>query len=299
MISEQWAQLLEPGLRAIFEEQRTALAAVAKAPMFFGTAPSTKAQEHFLSTGGMGDWTEYKGAIEYDEFDQLYKTSFTHTEYVRGFQVERKLVEDDQYNIINTRPRMLALGAMRTREKHAASVFNNAFSGSYLGGDSKALCASDHPLSPNRGGSQGNAGSTALSYDAIIATRILMRAYKDDRGELIPIAPDTLLVPPALEQTAVEIVKTLNNKPNTADNVVNFVSGFLRNVVVWDYLTDSNNWFLIDSAMAKMQLLWLDRVNLEFALNPLSDYQLTAQYRGYMRYSYGWTDWRWLYGHAV
>lgn len=93
-ISEQWAELLEPGLRQVFYTQRDALAATSRIPMLFNVIGSTKAQEHFLGVGGMGDWAEYRGAIEYDDFDQLYKTTLTHKEYVKGFKVERKLVDD-------------------------------------------------------------------------------------------------------------------------------------------------------------------------------------------------------------
>lgn len=298
-ISEQWAELLEPGLREIFEVQRDALAAESVIPKLFGGGSSTKAQEHFLGVGGMSDWDEYSGALNYDDIDQLYKTTLTHKEYVKGFKVERKLFDDDQYGIIKPRPRQLAISAMRTREKHAASVFNNAFSSSYTGGDSAALCANAHPLAPTHSSDTvDNAGSTALSAEAVSATREIMRAYVDDRAELMSINPDTLLVPPELAETA-NIIKGTDRKVGSADNDMNYAGSVIRQVIVWDYLTDANNWFLIDSAMAKDYLIWLDRVPLEFAMDPTSDFSLEARYRGYMRYSYGWSDWRWVYGHQV
>jgi len=296
-ISEQWAYLLEPGLRTIFNVQRDALAAASKIPMLFGAGTSSKAVEYFLGMGGMGDWAEYKGAIEYDDMEQGWRTTLTNVPYVKGFQIERELVDDDQYNVINQRPANLAISAMRTREKHAASVFNNAFSGSYLGGDAIALCGA-HPYSPGNATTQANNGTTALSYAAVDSTRQLMRAFVDDRGELVSVMPDTLLVPPELEETAWAIWRT-TNKVDTADAHANFISGFVRQVVVWDYLTDANNWFLIDSTLAKQQLHWLDRIPLEFAMDPTSDFNLVAKYRGYMRYTYGWSDFRWVYGHAV
>jgi hypothetical protein len=298
-ISAQWAELLEPGLRAIFNTQRDALVAESRIPALYNVVRSTKAQEHDLAMGGFGDWEQYAGRIEYDENDQLYKTTYTHVEYVRGFKVERKLVDDDLYNVINKRPAGLALSAVRTREKHAASVFNNAFDSSYTGGDSEPLCDAAHPLSPETGaGTHGNMGTTALDYDAVIATRKLMRTYVDDRNQLIPVNPNTILVPPELEDTAWEIVNTIN-KPGTADNDGNFVRSTGLRVIVWDYLTDENNWFLLDPALAKMYLNWFERVPLEFSMDPTSDFNLEAKFRGYMRYSYGFSDWRWVYGHQV
>ena len=298
MISEQWAELLEPGLRTLFEIQRTALATESRVPLLFNIQTSNKAAEHNLGIGGFGDWKEYKGRVEYDQFEKGFQTNYTHIEFIDGFKVARSLVDDDLYNVINPMPRGLAMAGMRKREKDAASVFNNAFSASYVGGDSVALCSASHPYSPSNATVQGNAGTTALSYDAVEATRKLMRAYKDDRGELVPISPDTLVVPPGLEETAWTVFNTVN-KPGTGNNDGNFVRSKLNKVIVWDYLSDTNNWFMVDSMLAKMYLNWYDRVPMEFAMDPTSDFSLEARFRGYMRYSYGWDDWRWIYGHNV
>jgi phage major head subunit gpT-like protein len=296
-LNENWAELLEPGLRMIFDVATGELAAQSKIPMLYNVTSSSKSAEHDLGVGSFGNWDEYTGAIEYDDAEQGYKTTYTHVEFARGFTVERKLVDDDQYNVINQMPRKLGIGAMRKREIDAASVFNNAFSSSFIGGDSVELCGA-HPYSPSNASTQDNSGATALSYDSVIATRKLMRSYEDDRGELVPINPNTLLVPPELENTAWEIVNSMN-KPGTADNDGNYVRSTGLQVVVWDYLTDANNWFMLDSGLAGMYLNWFNRVPLEFAADPTSDYTLMARYRGYMRYSYGWSDWRFVYGHEV
>jgi len=299
-ISEQWANLLEPGLRATFELQREALASKSLIPVLFGVTTSNKAKEEDLGIGGFGDWEEYEDAIQYDDNAEGYKTTFTHKEYAKGFVVERKLVDDDQYNIINKRPRGLALSAMRTREKHAASVFNNAFSDSYAGGDSVGLCSLLHPHSPSNASTQANEGTLSLTYANAVTVRQAMRAYTDDRGELIPINPRLILVPPELEETAVQICKTMRGPdsqvPGTADYKANLIAEHGIDYLVWDYLTDANAWFMIDPELAKLSLLWLDRKPLEFAMDPTSDFTLKARFRGYMRYSYGWNDWRWVYG---
>lgn len=294
-ISEQWANLLEPGLREVFFQTSQALAAQSRIPMLFDVINSTKAAEHFQSIGGMGDWSEYKGAIRYDDLEAGYLTTLTHAEYAQGFVIERKLVDDDQYSLFMDRPVELATSAMRTREKHAASVFNNAFSSSYPGGDGVALCSNSHPKSPGNAAVQDNSGTLSLSYANVSATRLLMQAMTDDRGNIIACNPDTLLVPPELEETANDIWKT-DNKVDTADRRANYVATYLRRVIMWPYLTDSNAWFLIDSAMARQALKWIDRVQLEFALDPTSNFRLESRWRGYMRYSYGFRDWRWVYG---
>jgi len=56
---------------------------------------------------------------------------------------------------------------------------------------------------------------------------------------------------------------------------------------------------MINKQMANMHLLWFWRVQPEIALDPSSDYNLVAKYRGYMRFSYGFDDARFIYGHEV
>lgn len=299
-ISENWAYLLDPGIRAIFEQQRAALAASSLLPVLFNVQTSSKAVEYDLGVGGMGDFEEYEGRIEYDDPEQLWRASYTHKEFVRGFKVERKLVDDDMYNIINRRPAALAMAAMRTREKHAASVFNNAFNASYTGYDGEPLCDNDHDYSPSRATYQDNYLTLALSYDNLVTARETMRAFEDDRGELIQVNPRLLLVPPELEGTANEIISTMrgqnSQQPDTANYVANLAQDRGIRYLVWDYLTDSNAWFLIDPDLGRLYLNWFDRVPLEMAMDPTGDYHLEARWRAYMRYSYGWSDWRFVIG---
>jgi hypothetical protein len=98
------------------------------------------------------------------------------------------------------------------------------------------------------------------------------------------------------EEMAWEIINA-SGKMSTADNDPNFWKGKYK-VLVWDYLTDSNNWFLIDSRYAKLFLKWFDRIPVEF--NKDKDFDtLISKFAAYMRFSMGWSDWRWLYGSAV
>ena len=292
--SEGFGYLLDPGLRKIFmdeydlpEGQRQNL---------FGIEKSNKAVEYDLGIGGTGDMQEFDGTIAYDDFKQQYRTSYSHKEWCKGMKIERKLVDDDQYSVINKRPAQLALVATRTQEKHASSIFNNAFNSTiFAGGDGLALCNSAHTFV---GGAQtvGNTGTTALSATAVEATRLLMRQFVDETGNLAIARGDTLLVPPQLEETAWEVVNS-SGKLDTADNNPNFNKGKYR-IIVWDYLTDSNNWFMIDSRMAKLYLKWFDRIPTEF--NKDKDFDTyVSKWSVYTRYSYGFSDWSWIYGHQV
>lgn len=300
MTREQFAAVTNLGLvlRSVFLDQITAIADTAQNDLMqlFNVQNSTRAVERNQGMGGFGDVPEHTGAIEYDSFDLLFQKTYEHKEYAQGLAVERKLIDDDEYGAIRRRAEMLGLAFDRTVYKHAAGVFNNAFSTTVLGGDSQPLCDTDHPYSPNDSSTQGNKGSEALSHDAVIETAISMMQFNDSRGNNLNIMPDTLLVPVSLLPAAQVIVGS-GQKSGSANNDVNVNQTY--RVIGSRYLNDANNWFLIDSRMAKSFLNFFWRVRPEFTNDANSDYNLVSRYRGYMRYSFGFDHWAWIYGHEV
>lgn len=301
MISEQWPRHILPIVRKEWYQSMTGIVS----PVFnlFGVETSTTSVEYSQGMGAGGEIPEYNSdtdpsnaQIQYDSFNPLYETTFTHKEYAKGLQIERKLWDDDRLGNIRRRASSLGIEYGQTRAKHAASVFNNAFSASYVGADAVALCSASHPTSPTDSTAISNRGTSALSYAAIKSTLQLGKRLENDRGFPMPIFYDTLVVPVELEEVANEILKAVG-KPGGADNDANAVNGI--NIVMDPYLTDANNWFMVASAQAKLHLLWFNRVQPELSLDPTSDFNLVARYRGYMRYSFGWDDFRFVYGHEV
>jgi hypothetical protein len=114
----------------------------------------------------------------------------------------------------------------------------------------------------------------------------------------MPAMYNVLYVPVALQATAYEITRALA-KPGTADNDANFLTSSGLSVVVDPWLTDANNWFMIDTVTSKNHLLWYNRVLPEFEPSPSNVYDLVFKYRGYMSYSFGWDDARFIFGHEV
>lgn len=292
--SEQFGYLLDPGLRKIFMDEYNV--PEGQRENLYGIEKSNKATEYDLGIGGTGDLQEFDGTISYDDFKQQYRTSYTHKEWCKGMKIERKLVDDDQYSVINKRPASLAMVAKRTMEKQSAGIFNNAFNSSiFAGGDGLSLCNSAHTF-VGLGQTNSNSGSTALSATAVEATRLLMRQFVDETGNLLISRADTILVPPALEETAWEIVNA-QGKLDTADNNPNFSKGKYK-IISWDWLSDSNNWFVMDSRMMKMYLKWFQRIPTEF--NKDKDFDTyVSKWSVYSRYSFGFSDWPWIYGQNV
>lgn len=291
LVSENWADLLEPGLRKIFDDAYRERAS--NIPVLFNVQSSKKAVEHDLTTGDILDFVPMNGMVPYDDMGQGYKTDYTHVELARGIKIERKLVDDDLYGIINKRPRMLGLAGRRRREKDGASMFNNAFNSGFTGGDAVSLCSSAH-TSNNGGASQSNTGSLALTAVNLEATRRSMIGFQSDRDNIIEVLPDMILAPLALEETVFEILNS-KGKVDTAQNNANFHYGKYKALIWPNYLTSSTRWFLLDSQMMKEFFNWFDRIPVEFQKDREFD-SYNAKYSGYMRYSFGWSDWRAIFG---
>lgn len=293
VMAANFAQLgdLDPVLTDIFYQQYNLIKPVR--PALFRELSSNKAKETDLRIGSFSDPEPFTGQINYESVMPDYDVTYTHTQFAKGFKVERQMLDDQQYEPIFTSASEMGTAFARKVEKDAASVFNNAMSASFLGYDGDSLCDADHALGESNSTTTSNLGALALSKANVDTGRQAMRAFVDDQGELISVNPDILLVPPELETTGFEIVKSLQD-PTNANNAANpFYNRF--NLVVWDYLTDANRWFLIDSVLAKKYLKWYWRVKPEFGAEQDFD-TFQRKYRGYMRYSYGWSDWRWVYG---
>lgn len=299
MLREHFSSLTNASivLRAVWTDQIRALApGVGLLGELFNVQDSNDAEENTLGIGGMGDVPEYKGTIEYDSFEPLFPARYIHKEYAKGIAIERKLIDDEKYGVIQDKVQRRGMEFDRTIEKHAASIFNNAFSSSYVGGDAVALVSDSHPYSPTDAGTQDNKGALPLTHENVIATRIAMQRFKDSGGEILTVVPDRLVVPIELVPTAQVIVDSLQ-KSGTANNDTNV--NRVYQISTSPFLTDPNDWFLVDTRLAKMFLRWYWRVRPEWKTDPTSDFNLMLRFRGYMRYSFGWDHWAWIYGHQV
>lgn len=291
MIQENWPNLLEPGLRKVFADvfnrQETML------PVLFSMQESSKAVEHDLEMGDIADFEPFEGSIPYDDTGEGYKTDYTHLEYARGIKIERRLVLNDQYSVINRRPQALGLAAYRRRESDGASVFNNSFNSAIVGGDAVSLCNSAHP-SKVGGANQSNITTDSFSPTAVETARQTMTQFKSNRDNVITVKPDMLIVPLQLEEKAFELINS-KGKVDTAQNNANFHQGKYKLVVWNNYLTSSTKWWMVDSELMKMFLVWFDREPVQFFKDRDFD-TLQAKYAGYAYYSFGWSDWRWVLG---
>ncbi len=300
-ISGAFGDLLDPRFQKIFHEQYNQIPDML-GELFTMVPHNGRDIMTWSEVGAFADWQQFSGRVNYDSLYQGYDTTATYLEFASGFQVERKLFDDDQFNIMDRRPAGLATAAMRTRQGHGARLFNNAFTNDtyfQVRSEGVALCSNSHTTTaPGVSTTTGfdNLGTSALSATAVAAARIAMTQFRDDRGNFIQTAPDEIWYPTNLYEEAEEIVSAVG-KLGVANNNPNVHKGRFT-LKEWVYLTDTNNWFMSDSTLRKQSVYWIDRVEKEFAYAEDLD-TIIAKWRGYMRYAQAFIDWRWVFGHQV
>lgn len=300
LLSTNFADVLDVRFQKIFDERFTQLPD--RLYDFYGMKTEKQQTARFSSVGTMGDVPQFTGVITYDEVYQGYDTSVTPLEFASGLQIERRLFDDDQFNVIDAKPKALSGALFRLRQTHGARAFVNSFSVDNffsINSEAVALCSNSHTTAASGVSTASgfdNLRTGSLNAVNLSASRIDMVNFRGDRAERISISPDTILIPPDLYETAYEIVGSMG-KVDSANNNANVHYGQYK-VEEWNYLSDTNDWWLIDSSMMKDYLVWIDKVKGEFGF--VEDFDtLIGKWRAYARWGSGWLDWRWVLGASV
>ena len=263
----------------------------------FSTESSEKNyEEDVLVTGfGLAPKKNEGSSTSYDSETQGFTTRYTHVAYSLGYIVTREELDDNLYETVSKRrAQALAFSMRQTKENVAANILNRATNSSYTGGDGKELLATDHPT---KAGNQSNELATAadLSEASLEDILIQIAGATNDRGLKISLMPKCLIIPRQLWFDANRIV-TSSLQSGTANNDVNVIkatNALPDGIVMNHYLTDSDQWFV--KTNAPRGLIHFDRVPIDFTQD--SDFDTdNAKAKSYERYSFGWTDWRSLYG---
>lgn len=285
---------LWPGVHAWFG--RTYDEYPAQYPDLFQIETSDKAyEEEIESTGfGMASIKPQGGSINYDSDSQGYTKRYTHVAYGSGYMVTEEELEDDLYEDVSKRRAPdLAFALRQAKENVAANVYNRAFNSSYLGGDAKEMCATDHStLYGNQSNELTNPADLSEAAVEDLITQI--RQARNARGMRIQLQPQTLHVPTALEWEANRILKSVlqNDTAQNAVNVLKATNAIPGGIKPNTYFTSDSAWFIRTNARHGLKLF--QRRPVKFTKD--SDFDTSnAKAKAVERYSVGWTDWRGIY----
>jgi hypothetical protein len=213
-----------------------------------------------------------------------------------GYIITRKAVEDNQYKA-EFNPSNLGLQDVfaTTKQIYAANIFNNGTTfDATVGGDGKALFATDHPID---GGTVANRTSPDVDLNEstlLTAMTSIRNNWVDERNIKISARAELLLVPAALEPVAVRLLRT-DLRPGTNDNDVNaikHVGGGMRDYIVDEFLTSNFAWFVKTD---RRGLIYYDRIPFEMDMYVDFDTD-NLKVKGRERYVFSYFDWRAVYG---
>jgi hypothetical protein len=295
------AQLLKellPGLNALFGLEYKRYGEEHKE--IFDTESSERSfeEETKLSGFSAAPVKNEGSAIAYDNAQEAFTARYNHETIALGFSLTEEAVEDNLYASLSSRyTKALARAMAYTKQTKAASVLNNGFSASYLGGDGVALFSASHPLVS--GGVNSNIPSTAadLNETSLEAAVIQIAAWTDERGLLIAAKPKKLIIPPSLMFVATRLLET-EQRVGTADNDINALKSngaIPGGYAVNHFLTDVDAWFLTTDVPNGLKHF----VRAPMANSMDGDFDTgNVRYKSRERYSFGWSDPLGMYGSA-
>lgn len=277
---------LVPGLNGLFGKEYKRYGEEHKEIFQIESSDRSFEEETKLSLFGQARTKSEGQAIEYDTAQEAWTARYTHETVALGFAITEEAMEDNLYDSLSARyTKALARAMAYTKQVKAASILNNAFSASALGGDGKALCATDHPLVGGGTNSNRAAVGVDLNETSMENAIIQMAAWTDERGLLIAAQGKKLVIPPALQFVAERLFKT-TGRVGSADNDINT----MKSIMPWTvnhYLTDTNAWFILTDVSDGLKMF--NRVAMKTGTD--GDFDTgNLRYKARERYSFGWSD---------
>ncbi len=210
-----------------------------------------------------------------------FDKTLEHMTWKDSFSMSQEIVEDAKLMDLRKRPAQFIAGYYRTREKFGAALYGAAITGKTSvsfhgrtfdakGADGKALFDKAHPSALERNkGTQSNQFADAFSNDALGAMETAMQDFRGDNGEILDVAPDTILIPNNYKlKKDVFAAIGADKDPTTSNNGFNYQYG-RWSVIIWPYLNqfitaDTSPWVLLDSRYNEQYggAMWFDRVQL-------------------------------------
>lgn len=253
---------------------------------------------------------EENGEYPRDEFQEGFSKILQHKTWKDMFSVSREAMEDGEIIDLKRQPKAFLKSYHRTREQFGAQLYAGAINGAQkltlsghvfdlTGADELPLFHGKHPsaLKDNKK-TQSNVFSDAFSAAALGKLETRMQHFEGDSGNLLDVAPATILIPnDADAKNAVFAAIGADKDPATSSNAFNYQFG-RWNVLCWTYLDrylkkgTTFPWVLLDTAYSQdfNGAVWFDRV--ELAIRSVLAHNDANEWLGRSRFCAGFNDWR-------
>ena len=180
--------------------------------------------------------------------------SIKNKDFESTVAVPKNAIQDDQYGVYNPMFEDMGQAAALWPDTLVFPLLKKGFSEKCY--DGKNFYDNSHKVGKLTVSNKGTAKLTQVSF---MAARAAMMGFKDEEGNSLNITPDLLVVPPALESKAREIL--LADQINGTSNIT---KGMAEILVVPELAGDDNAWHLLCTKKAIKPLIFQKRTAPKF-----------------------------------
>lgn len=226
-VSEQWAQAYDYRRNDIADLRISPITGVSSIPNWNGG--DLPVQELEALTPQLVQYEKYGLQVRVDKYDAK-----------------------DVPESTTTLPQRIGVATASTYAAKAAEVLAGAFSTSTTSVDGLPLCASNHTT---KIGTRSNLLNTGLDSAAIMAAIKMFRRWRDYQGlprDVVAEGGFYLIIPPDLEEAAGQ---ALGSAVTSDQMQVNMAGSYGIDTIVWNHLSDADNWFLVSKSASPL-IFW-------------------------------------------
>lgn len=265
--------------------------------------------EKYATMTALGNFQDVgeNGATPQDSFEEGFCKVIEPSTWKLGFSITAEAIEDHKIGDITNGAKRFTTSYGRTREQFGAHLLASGHLSTMKWGnktysitcaDKKPMFSEAHP-SKTQGTKllQSNLFKGEFSVAVMDAVQEAMQDFKDDKGNLLNVKPDTIIIPnsgPLKRAVLAAVGSELD--PRSNNNAWNFQCG-LWNVLVWGELPKTINgkpyFIMMDSKyMQEYECMpWLDRIKLK--VDSYIDHNNHANvFSGRSRFAAGFNNWR-------
>lgn len=226
-------------------------------PMIAMLVPSTSKQNDYSWLSRFPKMRKWIGE-KFIKTLEAQSYTIVNDDWEATVEVDRNDIEDDTLGMYGPMAQEAGFSAKQLPDEIVMDLVNSGFVRTAY--DNQYFFDTDHPVGDpavsvsNKGTVKLKADTLANAQASIGAGRTAIRKFTDDELRPLNLVPDTLLVPPALEDTA----NTLMTVDRLEDGKPNPYKGTLK-VVVDGRLTSDTAWFLLVTSRPVKPFIYQER----------------------------------------
>lgn len=286
--------LLRPGLHAVFGDYNIYPALWKD---IYSVHRSDKAVEYEMEMQGLPlAQIKADGApVASGQMAQAYQSSYVNQYYGLSFVITRAAIMDNLYISEFPQQALQLRNSLDTLKNiNGAYLFNNAFFPASTGSDGQPLCSTTHPIST---GTLPNTFSNGVQFNeaAVEDAITIIKSWSNVAGLKINLNSVKALVPQSRAFDAARIFKS-EFRTNTANNDISAIvhdkympGGYIVN----QFINNPNYWFILTDQANGFKHFMRESLDIDFITDVVTD---NVTVRGVERYSFGYSNWRGVFG---